>query len=350
MRLDVSTVCQLKCPLCPNARGIIEKTVGKGFLRFDHFEKLLKRNPQIRLVELSNWGEIFLNPEIVHILRFAFRHGVALSAFNGANFNDVSEVILDALVRYEFLFLSLSVDGAKSDTYAQYRVGGNFHKVMENIRRLNHFKQKAGSPYPILQWQMVVFDHNRNEIEAARKMASMFHMLFTTKPNWQKFPSQISEMKTSAPETNDGHFSGNQRPYHRRSCYQLWNEPQVNWDGRVLGCCENGWFDFGANAIEEGFLGSVNTEKMVYAREMLLGQSPPKENIPCTHCPKYAHMQAANRYLDKTEIYLDRIRGFELFLKLFKTPLFHRFFNSSMRYGHHLLRKKALDLMDLPFQ
>ena len=62
--IDASTFCQLKCPECSTSKGIIKNgIVGSGILSFDNFKKIVDCNPNIREIELSNWGEIFLNPE-----------------------------------------------------------------------------------------------------------------------------------------------------------------------------------------------------------------------------------------------------------------------------------------------
>ncbi len=353
IRLDASTICQLQCPLCPNANGAIDGSVGKGVLRFDHFRHLLEKNPQVKQVELSNWGEVFLNGELIDIMKFSYDRGIALSVFNGSNFNKLSEDLLEALVRYGLFFLSCSIDGASSETYARYRVGGNLETVLKNIERINHYKKILKSPYPILQWQLVIFDHNRTEIETARKMALHYHMLFTTKINWSTDRFQISkkgiEEGFDGPTTTEAFLMKYHRPYHRRSCYQLWNEPQINWDGRVFGCCENARFDFGANAFDDGLLKSVNNEKMVYSRQMLLGNLPKRNDVPCAHCAKYEEMQQGECYLNGTEIYLDRLRSLGPFFVMFKTPVFHRCLNSAMTHGRPVL-KRTLKYIDIPFQ
>jgi hypothetical protein len=40
-------------------------TVGSGFLRLSDFQKLLEENQWIAEIELSNYGEIFLNPDLL---------------------------------------------------------------------------------------------------------------------------------------------------------------------------------------------------------------------------------------------------------------------------------------------
>ena len=63
--LEASTVCTLNCPTCLNAGGEIGKKLGHGFLRFEDFKEIVDKNPQIYNIELSNWGEVFLNKELV---------------------------------------------------------------------------------------------------------------------------------------------------------------------------------------------------------------------------------------------------------------------------------------------
>src|SRR5438874_1490946 len=65
VRLDASTVCQLKCPSCPTATGATGQNLGVGSLKFEDFKRFIRRNPQVSHVELSNWGEVFLNQDLV---------------------------------------------------------------------------------------------------------------------------------------------------------------------------------------------------------------------------------------------------------------------------------------------
>lgn len=37
--------------------------------------------------------------------------------------------------------------------------------------------------------------------------------------------------------------------------------PQINWDGKLLGCCLNFWGDFGGNAFEQGLERILTSEK-----------------------------------------------------------------------------------------
>lgn len=134
VRLEASTVCQLKCPACDTGSGEVQNELGAGFLKFNDFKPFIDRYPQIEIIELSNWGEVFLNKDLLKILEYAKQQEVALCANTGVNLNNVSAEVLKGLVRHRFRSMSCSIDGASQETYTVYRIGGNFDQVIDNIR------------------------------------------------------------------------------------------------------------------------------------------------------------------------------------------------------------------------
>lgn len=313
VRLDASTACQLRCPSCPTATGAIGRTLGTGVLSFEHFQSFLDENPQVREIELSNWGEIFLNPRLLEIMAYAFDKNVALSAHNGVNLNTATDQVLEALVRYRFRSITCSIDGASEATYPVYRRSGRFENVIENIRSINAWKAVYRSRYPKLTWQFVAFDHNQHEIHTARALARDLNMSFHIKLSW----NDLYTPEVFSPATDkelirkeSGLGVADRAEYHqaygvsylqRTSCIQLWRSPQISWDGRVLGCCVNYWGDYG-NAFHDGLTATLNGERLSYARTMLLGEAPARNDIPCASCPHYEVMQRDNHWLSRREI------------------------------------------------
>jgi len=307
LRLEAASVCQLKCPACPTPDGVIRRHIGGALLTFESFRRLLDDNPHIADVELSNWGEMFLNRELTRIIRYAFDRGVALRADNGVNLNTVGDDVLEALVRYKFRSLRCSIDGATPATYAIYRRGGDFDTVIRHIRRINFYKQQYDSMYPYLTWQFIAFPHNTHEIEAARALAGELGMGFWVKLPWDAEPAATPE-DAAAVRRETGAASVEEyrdtfgKPYMAdRYCGQLWNRPQVHTDGKVLGCCVNYWGDFG-NAFRNGLDATLNGERMRYARRMLEGKVDARDDIPCARCSVYAEMQRTQSWLDGTRI------------------------------------------------
>lgn len=316
--IDASTVCQLKCPSCPTANGIIANRFGKGFLAFDHFRRFIDENPSVSAVELSNWGEIFLNPQLKDILHYAYKKNVVLTAYNGVNLNHAGEDVLEALVRYKFRSLSCSIDGADQETYSTYRVNGNFDNVIKNILTINALKKKYKSPYPQLQWQYIAFGHNEHAISMARFMAMKLGMEFYLKLNWEGLYttafSPVNDRDTVRRKTGLGVADRKEyeekfgRHYASISCHLLWLAPRINFDGKLLGCTINHWGDYG-NVFENGLSTCLTGEKMEYARQMVLGRIEAKEGIPCTYCEVYHSMKRRNSFVRRKDLAMTHTEG-----------------------------------------
>jgi|ERR1700683_858747 len=312
IRLDASTICQLKCPSCPTTSGAIAKFLKSGFLKFDDFRKLVDDNPQIKLIELSNWGEALLNPQLPRILQYAYEKSVQLTLGNGVNLNTAKAGILESLVKYQVLYITCSIDGASPETYSRYRVRGDFNRVIANIERINEFKRQYHSPYPKLTYQFVMFGHNEHEIRQARALAARLDMKFVPKLNWDDLYdeafSPVRDHDLIARESGLG--IANRAEYKEKFghawaqkpiCGEMWTAPQVNFDGRVIGCCVNHWDDYG-NAFKDGLFKVLNNERMRYARSMLLGEAKERVDIACTRCKFYQAMKENGSWIRQADI------------------------------------------------
>ena len=136
VQLDASAHCQLACPLCPAADGRTKPSLGQSYLKFADFQSLLDRNPALEHVELSNYGEMFLNPKLPEMLAYAHQRNVTVSGANGVNLNHAGDEALEAVVKYRVRTLTCSLDGATAETYAAYRVNGDLNRVLANIDRI----------------------------------------------------------------------------------------------------------------------------------------------------------------------------------------------------------------------
>lgn len=306
LRVEASSFCQLRCPSCPTTKGEIP-AVGSGFLRFADFRQLIDLNPSVTRIELSNNGEIFLNPELVSILEYAAEKRVAITVANGANLNNARDEMLEALVRCRVELIACSIDGASQATYATYRVRGDFAAVIANIERINHYKEAYRSQLPRLAWQFVVFGHNEHEIPLARAMAARLGMEFYSKLNWDASFSPVRDAEFVRAQTRQSAITREEyarrhgREYLGQICEQLWEDPQINWDGKLLGCCQNVWGDFGGNAFRDGLVACLASEKLAYARDMLCGRQPPRDDIPCTTCRFYRARRARGDWVVREE-------------------------------------------------
>lgn len=289
--LDLSTICQLRCVECSTAKGITHHgIVGRGQMSFESFKQFIDRNPQIKRIEMSNWGEIFLNKDIADIIKYAHEHGVTLYCGNGTNFNDVDDKVLEFLVKYQVEYLNLSIDGATQETYGRYRVNGNLAKVFANIKHLNQYKRHYNSVYPKLSWQFIIFGHNEHEIPLVKELCKRFGLVFNPKLNYSDY-SPVRNKEFVRRESGLGvatrqEYKELHRKEYKAPCYHCFVSPQINWDGKILGCSVNKWKALG-NVNDTDIQSWQASDTFQRLKEVLFDNGLCDESLPCYHCPNY---------------------------------------------------------------
>lgn len=245
-------------------------------------------------------------------MQYAYRKNVALQAQNGANLNRVNDDILEALVKYKFCRFVCSVDGANQRTYSLYRVKGDYDRVIDNIRKINHYKMKYRCAFPAITWQFMAFGHNEHEISKARALAKELDMDFYVKLSWNDLYTETfsagKDRELIKKESGLGVADRREyeekfgKSYLEKTCHQLWFKPRINYDGKLLGCTINYWANLG-NIFEEGLQECLNGEKMDYARKMVLGMTEEKEGIACSNCKIYQGMKKNNSWLKPKDLH-----------------------------------------------
>jgi hypothetical protein len=199
--------------------------------------------------------------------------------------------------------------------------------VINNIKEINRWKAKYQSPYPELKWQMVAFGHNEHEINKAKAMAKSLDMSFFLKLSWADLydlpdfsPVQDKELVGKETGLNASSRKEYMEKYRkdyveRTCCWDMWNAPQINYDGRILGCPINYWGDYG-NAFDNGLDAVLNGEKMQYARDMLIGKNEAKKGIPCSTCKVYHSIQKDQAWVTPKDLEWAYLNGrFQIMLE-----------------------------------
>ena len=291
--IDASTACQLDCLNC-YMRKHNSGAVGSGVLKYEDFECFIYRNPHITKVELSNSGEPFLNPDMERILEFAYKMKVDVTLLNGVNFNNVSERVIEALVKYNVKAITFSIDGASQETYSIYRRKGNFNTVINNLKLLNEYKKKYRSREPEMVWQFILMEHNEDDIYKAKIMASELGMNMFYKLDWggnynPREPEKV-EAVTGLDYFKPDYFK---KEKHKASiqhdylqfCHQMIFQPRINWDGRLLGCCTVYRDDWKINCFSGEDLDEyVNRPEYKSAVASILKRKPVTAQGPCLNC------------------------------------------------------------------
>lgn len=287
--LELFGGCQLRCPLCPTGNRL-RPGPASGPLKMATVEALLNEvGDHVKVIELFNWGEPFLNPDACKIIRKISDKGIhTILSSNLQLIPDPYEIIASGLSE-----LIVSCHGFTQEAYAKYMVGGDLKKTLDNIDRI----LAAGGPEMKMKiiLRFVVFAHNEHElplavehfrdtdviVEAAPMRIDMRDEIL--KPQEQN----IREHGTWVPTSS--RFYDKQRLEATRSpvgCNLPFEETVINVDGSVSMCCSSYSPEHNVgNILSEGFATIWNGENYQEARRVVTGRGETgTENVICRTC------------------------------------------------------------------
>ncbi len=124
-------------------------------------ESLKKLNP-IPSVYFGGIGEPLFHPRTLDWVKQVKALGVKVELITNATM--LTEKITRRLIDSGLDVLWVSLDGASPETYADVRLGAEFHKVMENLRRFNSMRTGGHFPHPELGIAFVAMKRNIGEL------------------------------------------------------------------------------------------------------------------------------------------------------------------------------------------
>ena len=133
-KISPGTACHLECQLCPVGLGLIEPA--GSFMSLSCFQTVIdKITPAVNRLQLFNFGEALLNPDILEMVRYAVRRGLEAEIHSSLSLQ-AEAGFWGALVESGLSALVVSLDGASQPTLGAYKRGASFSLVIKNIRSI----------------------------------------------------------------------------------------------------------------------------------------------------------------------------------------------------------------------
>ena len=215
VQIESTNLCNAKCVFCPRD----EMHRRQGVMDFELFRKVVDECAALGIthVRVHNYGEPFLDRELVEKVRYAKSKGIAEVGMI-SNGSLITEEIARGMIDAGLDAINISVDAAGKEVFESTRLHLKYDDVIGNIRTLARLRNESGRTHPKLILSFVRQNNSADEqafIDEWRQVADKIHI--TDLHNW-------------AGTLND--HTDVQFP-----CYRLWLTFTVLWDGRVSMCC-----------------------------------------------------------------------------------------------------------------
>lgn len=165
--LEISSFCVASCPLCPRNFFGMEHNAGYPVtnITMDDFKKVFPASfvAQLDYVKFNgNFGDFNMNPHAQDILLYLRQQSSKIKLEIHTNGSARNSKFWSALAESDPV-IYFDLDGLE-DTHCLYRVGTSFEKILKNA---GAFIAAGGRAV----WKMIVFEHNKHQIEECRHRA-----------------------------------------------------------------------------------------------------------------------------------------------------------------------------------
>ena len=163
--IDTISFCNLTCSMC----GHKDMKRKRGRMKMDLYKKIIDEiaatDKDVR-VWLVFFGEALLLKEEVlfEMISYAKQKGLTDVVLN-SNGNLLNENMAKALIEAGLDAIYIGIDAFDTDTYQKIRIGGNYGRVIENIKGLIRLKKEANTEKPEVFTQFVVMEENEKQVE-----------------------------------------------------------------------------------------------------------------------------------------------------------------------------------------
>ena len=245
--VEPTTACNLRCPHCVSGLRAFERPTGR--LDATLYQQVIDElAPDLLYLMLYFQGEPYIHPQFIELVEYAARKGLFVTTSTNGHFLDDESA--RRTVESGLGKLIVSLDGTTAESYATYRVGGDFEAVLEGIRRVVAWKRRLRRRLPVVDVQFIVFQHNEGEVEAVQALgrrlgADRVRLKTAQVYDFEAADRWLPTDTASRRYERDGQGGWRLRGRIPDHCWKVWIGAQMTWDGRLVPCC------FDKNAEQE---------------------------------------------------------------------------------------------------
>jgi pyrroloquinoline quinone biosynthesis protein E len=251
--IEPNTKCNLACKFC-QVPGWERAKINDMSIQL--FEKVLDQFPTLLIIKLQGMGEPLLNPYLFDMIKMASdRNCLVYTTINGTLLNEGN---IKKIVESDLIAVTISLDGAKKETFESIRGNANFEKVISSTKKL--LRSRKGKLPEINVW-MVISSDNYQEIPEMIKLCKdigvdnltvqlemysygkdsihekiMEHRI-KEDSNFEAYKRQCTELA----KREKMNFQFHQTSFDKHHpCLWPWTSLYVSAEGKIVPCCRIG--------------------------------------------------------------------------------------------------------------
>jgi radical SAM protein with 4Fe4S-binding SPASM domain len=284
LKIEPSAMCQLVCPGCPQSNPLFKIQTRGQLMSMRVFEQILSNvGNYLYRIQFYDYGEPFLNKQLLNMISLATARNIGSQVSTNFSFpfrDDFYREIVGSGLEH----LIIAMDGITSESYSRYRVNGKYELVEHGLRQILHWKQRLRNRFPVVEWQFIIFDHNRHEIDTVKAMAREIGVDRLC----LKYDAGASPLQWTP---GDRFKDRAVRKFRLHSCLWLWGALLIDYEGTVHPCCNSARRDTIGNLTITPVREIWNCNRMKELRDYVRQQHDDIHcmatgpRAPCQGCP-----------------------------------------------------------------
>jgi len=264
--IELSSQCNLKCPMCYTTTKEFIESVDRGFINFDLYKKVIDEvADKVYAIRLSWRGEPTLHPNFIDAIKYAKKSGIKEVSF----LTNCSNLTLDLFKEIAYAgtdWITISIDGTW-EIYDGIRKPLKFKETFEKIRNIKHYKTENNLIKPTIKIQTIW--------PAIRDNPEEYYDMFMPYTDLISFSPLIDYLGKDSNIIYEDNFS----------CPQLYERLFVAADGKVM-MCNNDEFEKHVigNIMKESIFDIWHGEKLTRIRKLHGEKDGFKQLEMCRKC------------------------------------------------------------------
>ncbi len=256
LELEITTTCAKRCIHCEHTYWSKESQPIKQ-MPYDQVIGILEQFPGLRWASLVGEGSSFEHTEMKRFIKYLRDRNIM--SYIPDHMCDYDDDLIEYIVDNDMEGIVLSFDGATKETYEAIKVGCDYEKTLDNLKKMIEMKKKKKSPFPEIMFVFIAMKKNVHEIPAFVDLVASvgerkefgagsrigFIRLLAFKQildlQLEDIPQDlIDEACLRADKSNMlVNFTGTnvRKELPDPSCCMAWMEPYIMMNGYVSQCC-----------------------------------------------------------------------------------------------------------------